>query len=457
LKGWLRLGKNKNVVEEFLAPKYMTRFHCLGSSCPDTCCGWWNVFVDEPHYRKLRKVMSSPQEKRELFSQAFIPQDGDANQGEETYAAIRMGDDGYCRFLSKDHLCSIHKDFGPDVLPNICTLYPRMISLVGERVELTGELSCPEIARLCLLADDALELVDFNLSILSRQKCFQTFKGCNEDPYTWYFDDIRTTLLKLLCLKGFPMSSRFYFIVDFARKVSPFFNSTMKSIDEGMLAQEINSILNPDVQDELHAHFSTLNITPDPRVMEAVQRVLLSRLQHENCRPGYTSLIIDTFTGYEQEQSGVPFDSSRSNINLTLTPAQILHLYVNRRNIWERSHLEKIELYTQNYSMNYILKDWYTGWPDLNAYVRSLLIRVTAIRFLLFSHPRLYAIARQPNSSAGLEEGSVHGEVDKTAVEMCYNFTRNIGHSPQLNTRIEAILNDLSLISWEGHLPFLRF
>ena len=111
----------------------------------------------------------------------------------------------------------------------------------------------------------------------------------------------------------------------------------------------------------------------------------------------------------------------------------------------------------QNYSMNYILKDWYTGWPDLRAYVRSLLIRVTAIRFLLFSHPRLYAIMRQHISSAAHEEGSAYGEVDKAAVEMCYKFVRNIGHSPELNTRIEAILNDLGLISWESDLQFLRF
>ena len=451
------MGKNKTVVQEFLAPRYMTKFHCLGSACPDTCCGWWNVFVDEPHYGKLRKVMSSPQEKRELFSKAFIRQDGDANQGEETYAVIRMGDDGYCRFLSKDHLCAIHKDFGPEVLPDICTLYPRMTSLVGERLELTGQLSCPEIARLCLLADDALELVDFNPSIISRQRCFQTLKGSNEDPYTWYFDDIRATLLKLLSLKRYPLSSRFYFMIGFAKKVSPFFNSMVKSIDEEMLAKEISSILLPDVQGELQAQFNTEKTTSDPTVMEAVHRVLLSRLQHENCRPGYTALIIDTFVGYEQEQSGVSFDSSGSNINLTLTPAQILHLYVNRRNAWERSHLEKIEQYAQNYSMNYILKDWYTGWPDLRAYVRSLLIRVTAIRFLLFSHPRLYAIMRQHISSAAHEEGSAYGEVDKAAVEMCYKFVRNIGHSPELNTRIEAILNDLGLISWESDLQFLRF
>jgi hypothetical protein len=243
----------------------------------------------------------------------------------------------------------------------------------------------------------------------------------------------------------------------FAKKVSPFFNSTVKSIDEKILEKEISSILHPDVQRELHTHFNTEKTASEPAVMEVVQRILLSRLQHENCRSAYTTLIIDTFVGYEQEQSGVPFDSSGSNIHLTLTPAQILHLYVNRRDAWERSNRERIEQYAQNYSMNYILKEWYTGWPDLRAYVRSLLIRVAAIRFLLFSHPRLYSIMRQYLSSTAQEKGGAYGELDKAAVEMCYNFTRNIGHSPELNTRIEAILNDLGLISWGSDLQFLGF
>jgi len=447
--------KHKTVVQEFLAPKYVTRFHCIGSSCPDTCCGWWDVFVDESHYRKLRKAMSSSQGKKELFSQVFVRQDGDVVRGEDTYAVIRMGNDGYCRFLSKGHLCEIHKDFGPDVLPNICALYPRMTSLVGERVELSGQLSCPEMAKLCLSADDALELFDFNPSIISRQRCFQTQKGNSEDPYAWYFDDIRSTLLRLLCLTRFPMSSRFYFMLNFAKKVSPFFNKTVGSLDEDMLAMEINSILQQDVQGDLHERFSTEKKTSDPTVMEAVQRVLLSRLQHENCRPEYTKLIIDTFVGYEQEYSGASFDKNQPAIHLTLTPAQILHLYVNRRDFFGDGHGERIEQYAQNYSMNYILQDWYTGWPDLTAYVRSLLIRVIAIRFLLFSHPRLYAIMKQHTPSA-CAKGFTHDELDKTAVEVCYNFTRNIGHSLQLNTQIEAILNELGLSSWENIVQLLN-
>jgi len=447
------LAKDKNIIKECIAPRYITRFQCRGSSCEDTCCGWWKVSVDEAHYRKLEKLMDRSEESRHAFSQAFIKQD---NGSAGTFGLIRMGDDGYCRYLSEGHLCMIHKDYGPEFLPDICAIFPRMISLVGKRLELTGQLSCPQTARLCLLADDALDLVDFDPAGLFRPKFLQRQQSTSDDPYAWYFDDIRSTLLRLLSFVEFPLSSRFYFILYLAEQISPFFTRGTKTVDEEKLVIEINGILHPEVLNELHTQFISLKKTPDPIVMEAVQRVLLSRLQHDNCRPGYTRLVTDTFVGYEYEYFGKTFEPGQSNISLTLSPAKVLQSYKNRRAFWEENHNRSIERYFNNYSMNYILNTWYTGWPDLNAYVRSLLIRVAAIKFLMFSHPRIFAGMNQHAARTG-EVNNLRAELDSVAVDACYNFTRNIGHSPELNNQIENILDRLGMNTFESRVQLVDF
>jgi len=440
LKGWRKLAKDKITVREFIAPRYITRFHCLGSSCQDTCCGWWNVAVDEQHYRKLQKAMVVSDEMQDAFSRTFVRQD--RGSGEE-FANIRMGEDGYCRFLSEDRLCGLHRDYGSDVLPNICALYPRMISLVGQRLELTGQLSCPELARLCLLADDSLDLMDFEPSILPRAQFFQTLQSRSDNPYSWYFDDIRATLMKLLSLEDYPLSSRFYFLLFFARQTVPFFFRSAESVDEEKLGSELNAILHPGVIQDLHELFISLPKTPGSEVMEAVQRILVSRLQHDNCRPGYAKMIMNIFLSYEQELKGRMIEQSQPTIQLSLTPAEILPAYLRRRDFWEKQMGKRIERYFRNYSMNYILKEWYTGWPDLVAYVRSLFIRVAAIRFLMYGQPRLLSMMRLDTPSRTLDEEGLVQALDDAAVQACYSFSRNLGHSPELNTRIEAILDDL--------------
>jgi len=51
------------------------------------------------------------------------------------------------------------------MLPDICATFPRVVTKWGERVEVTGTLACPEVARLCLLAEDA-EHGDANKAVM---------------------------------------------------------------------------------------------------------------------------------------------------------------------------------------------------------------------------------------------------------------------------------------------------
>lgn len=57
-----------------------------------------------------------------------------------------------------DGLCGIHRDYGSDFLGDACHFYPRVTRKISDEVVMTALMSCPEVARLALFADDAFML-----------------------------------------------------------------------------------------------------------------------------------------------------------------------------------------------------------------------------------------------------------------------------------------------------------
>lgn len=63
-------------------------------------------------------------------------------------------------------LCGIHKTYGDKFLGDACHFYPRATRALGSQVLMTASLSCPEIARLALLQDNACATTDHEESRL---------------------------------------------------------------------------------------------------------------------------------------------------------------------------------------------------------------------------------------------------------------------------------------------------
>lgn len=87
------------------------------------------------------------------------------NQAPELLNAVTAGHDGghimrrdektdYCVKFDNG-LCSIHREYGSDFLGDACHFYPRVTRRLGDTAVMTAALSCPEVARLSLFADDA--------------------------------------------------------------------------------------------------------------------------------------------------------------------------------------------------------------------------------------------------------------------------------------------------------------
>src|SRR4051794_12024267 len=130
---------------EHVATGYMTQFQCIGSACEDTCCKAWEVPISDADHGRLAGALGSEGAERLVKK---IP-----NGRGGTVTVLRKLPDRACPELGADHLCRVHARFGEPALPDVCSDYPRVVGRLGDQLELTGHMSCPEVARRSLLAD----------------------------------------------------------------------------------------------------------------------------------------------------------------------------------------------------------------------------------------------------------------------------------------------------------------
>ena len=123
-------------------PNYYDTFHCLGGSCPDTCCRDWSVVPDGD---ALADYAAAPSPLKERIARNLAAdEDGDT--------CFRLDEQGMCALLTPDGLCAIQRDWGEEHLCAHCAAYPRFIEEYGSLTESSLAISCPEAARLLLEA-----------------------------------------------------------------------------------------------------------------------------------------------------------------------------------------------------------------------------------------------------------------------------------------------------------------
>ena len=130
--------------QDFFVPEYMQDFECIGKDCIDSCCIGWNVEIDKKTFKKYE---NSQNKKIKLISQQFLVK-------KDTNSDISYGKladhNNCCPFLSEEKLCNAYSLLGKENLSIGCSTYPRVIKKFDKIGFIAGDLSCPEIARLCL-------------------------------------------------------------------------------------------------------------------------------------------------------------------------------------------------------------------------------------------------------------------------------------------------------------------
>ncbi len=128
-----------------LQPTFFDKFQCIGAACEDTCCDGWQVPVDKNTYERYGSC--STQTWSKPLQQFFTI--NPFRTGDHNHAVIDLAG-SRCPLLT-DGLCSIQAKLGESYLSKTCATYPRVRHTVGNVIEQSLDLSCPEAARITLL------------------------------------------------------------------------------------------------------------------------------------------------------------------------------------------------------------------------------------------------------------------------------------------------------------------
>ncbi len=150
----------------YFALKYMKEFKCVGPTCEDTCCQGWQVFIEKNDYESVSQKIGSNVNLHEKFKNMLIF-NPETTQKIQPYALMDFKR-STCRLL-EGGLCLLHNEFSEPGLPTVCASYPRKAVPCGQGVEISGSMSCPEIARLCLSDSEAMNRIPFTKNHLPRQ------------------------------------------------------------------------------------------------------------------------------------------------------------------------------------------------------------------------------------------------------------------------------------------------
>jgi len=248
-RGLLTLGSDEMNPRELVALRYMTHFRCTGGDCIDTCCQGWLVFVDQPHYVQLKKKLATDAASAAVFDRN-VPLLPAAERAPTRHATLRMDEGETCAFLDTGRLCGLQKEHGAEILPDVCLSYPRVVNIVGARLELGGHLSCPEIARLVLFEDDATDLVPIDSSVLGVRNRQLPAASHAKGATAAMLDALRGALFELVSARRYPLRSRLFFLAAAALRTRSVFERP--KIDLAALGELLGELEAPVAHAMLH-------------------------------------------------------------------------------------------------------------------------------------------------------------------------------------------------------------
>jgi lysine-N-methylase len=198
--------------QPLLVPQYMRKFACIGSECEDTCCAGWKVTIDEVTFKKYKKC-SDIKMKKKLDRSVTRKR---SNSNFHNYGEIKMDSNGGCPFLDDNKMCSIQHVLGEEYLSNTCATYPRTLNKIGQIIEVSGTLSCPEIARLVLLNPEIMEFDEIIGSIPNNRAVSNSLQMNQNENLFW---ELRIFTIEILQNREYSITERLIFLGMFIHKL----------------------------------------------------------------------------------------------------------------------------------------------------------------------------------------------------------------------------------------------
>ncbi|NPC51559.1 flagellar protein FliB [Corallococcus sp. AB032C] len=386
------------------APRYMARFRCIAEACEDTCCAGLTVPISESRWSLLRqKVAGTPDEARVA---GLITPNPDGATGQQA-GILGKRADGHCSFLDEAKLCSLQRRYGEAVLPDGCSVFPRVLTRWGAQVEMAGSLACPETARLCLLAEDALvrEPVPEEQA-LRPQVARQVAAG--DDAWTAHADTVREAMLRLLNRREVPFAARLYALGRMALDLGDFYfpgTTAFASSDAERLTGILGEYESTDTLASLSAQLEALELPGGP--WAGICGAVLRSREAAVSSPRFLSLMNAVRESYGGADTH---------------PDQAWELHAARRSALESLHGERVHQYFLHHALNHVLRHPFTEAESLLNAVFLLVLRASVVRWVLLGHPAVVALLEAP--------GTPEAALDAAAVEAFQVVAKHVEQAP---------------------------
>jgi lysine-N-methylase len=412
-----------------LALRYMRRFRCIAERCEDTCCAGLNVFLSAEDRGRLERALGSdPAHTAELESKLrALPE-----QTDRFVAMLAKQPDRRCAFLEPTLLCSVVRRFGDDALPDACALFPRVLSSFPDRLEVVGSLSCPEAARLCLLADDSVELDAADASLVSRSPPAQG--PAPKEPYGELMELVRSGVLRLLSEKDVGLEQRLVRLAAYADGIGDFYHRGAPPSAPG-LAREREQI----GQALATARAAQMEPTEGAARQEQAVTTVLGVLFALNplSGPRFQRTLAAALASYQRDaQAKEPALGQPGGPALA---GALARAYGRRRDLAPQNLRRAIDRYLTRYLINECYREWHTRSATLLAYVFKLLLSTVCVRLLLLGQPAAEGLIPELSVEPGVPLGQTQREaLESAVVETVQTFCRQFELRPELLGLLES-------------------
>ncbi len=424
-----------------LTMRYMQRFGCIGEKCEDNCCHGWTVDIDENTQKRMQKLTAlHSAEERRRWSAAVGKRPAGPDDKRMIWS-LKLQPDGRCPMLEDSGLCHVQGTFGPKLLSDVCAVYPRRVQKVGEAVELSGMVSCPEVARQLLLHADATEMVPLDRSILPRDMVTHGMDPRDVRPYWRLLIKVRTFMLGLLRRPGYSLEERLFFMTWFAKRASPVLNKSVMKADTAAVLGEMEALESDEMLRELAARFNAMEATS--AIVVVVAGELVRKREADSRRGSFGRLVDEVFREYDSIRAFQVGDLESPEASSHA--ARLKEEYARRRARALARSGARVEQYLVNVAHNYWMHRLPLEAPDLMVHMLRLLSILAVLKLLIFSHPSVQA-----------DGDDLETRLDAVAVEVLYRVARFIEHSPLLND-LEKLLERNGLRSLAGAVYLIRF
>ncbi|WP_141332698.1 flagellin lysine-N-methylase [Myxococcus sp. AB025B] len=433
------------------APRYLTRFQCLADTCEDTCCAGLVVPVSDARWKVLRDAVAGGPDAARVEA-LVLPDPGSGVGAEAAYIAKR--EDGLCSFLDARRLCSLHRAYGEAVLPDACAVFPRVATRRAGRLEVTGSFGCPEVVRLCLLAEDALEPVPVDASLAARPELARALGGEDAaDAWTWHAARVREVALRILERREYPYASRLFMLGELARRLGAFyFRGTEAFAGEGGEALRTGTPVDaerPGMRDATLTSpagiegtraadallISTLSDFEAPSTLDALHAMVSSVRLPGGPWAGICGTVlrarIDGVRGARFQAWARAIQASYGGASAA--PDDVWALYSERRARLEPVLGERIEQYFRHHAVNHWLRNPFTDSPSVMDSIFKLTLRAAMLRWALFGHPEVVALCEDPSLS------DARARLDAAAVECFQLSAKHLEQSPELHSLAQGL------------------